>query len=131
MSQQTVLTPKTRSKSKVERPKLWKVILLNDDYTPREFVVTILKLVFRMGEERASAVMLTAHRRGACVIAVYAKDIAETKANEAMDLSKSKGYPLAFSTEPEESRRLKPPTSSMRALPASVPRRRRRPRGRS
>ena len=102
MSQQTVLTPKTRSKPKVERPKLWKVILLNDDYTPREFVVTILKLVFRMGEERASAVMLTAHRRGACVIAVYAKDIAETKANEAMDLSKSKGYPLAFSTEPEE-----------------------------
>src|SRR5262249_36478955 len=102
MSQQTVLTPRTKTKPKTERPKLWKVILLNDDYTPRELVVTILKLVFRMGEEKAYAVMLTAHRRGACVIAVYAKDIAETKANEAMDLAKSKGYPLAFSTEPEE-----------------------------
>ena len=102
MPQQTVIAPRTKVKPKTERPKLWKVILLNDDYTPREFVVTVLKLVFRMGEERAYAVMLTAHRRGACVIAVYAKDIAETKANEAMDLAKSKGYPLAFSTEPEE-----------------------------
>jgi ATP-dependent Clp protease adaptor protein ClpS len=55
-----------------------------------------------MGEERAYAVMLTAHRKGACVIAVYARDIAETKASEAMELAKSKGYPLAFSTEPEE-----------------------------
>ncbi len=72
------------------------MILLNDDYTPREFVVTVLKLVFRMGEERAYAVMLTAHRSGACVIAVYARDIAETKAKEAMELAKSKGYPLAF-----------------------------------
>jgi ATP-dependent Clp protease adaptor protein ClpS len=102
MSRQTVLTPRTTTKPKVERPKLWKVILINDDFTPREFVVTVLKLVFRMGEEKANAVMLTAHRRGVCVIAVYAKDIAETKANEAMDLAKSKGFPLAFSTEPEE-----------------------------
>ena len=102
MSEQTVVKPRTRTKPKTQRPPLWKVILLNDDYTPREFVVTVLKLVFRMGEERAYGVMLTAHRRGACVIAVYARDIAETKATEAMDLAKSKGYPLAFSTEPEE-----------------------------
>ncbi|MEA2880343.1 MAG: ATP-dependent Clp protease adaptor protein ClpS [Hyphomicrobiales bacterium] len=104
MSQQTVVAPKTKTKAKpkTQRPPLWKVILLNDDYTPREFVVTVLKLVFRMGEERAYAVMLTAHRKGACVIAVYARDIAETKASEAMELAKSKGYPLAFSTEPEE-----------------------------
>ena len=93
---------KVKVKPKLERPKLYKVMLLNDDYTPREFVVTVLKLVFRMGAERAYAVMLTAHRRGACVIAVFAKDVAETKANEAMDLAKSKGYPLAFSNEPEE-----------------------------
>ncbi len=102
MPDQTNVKPRTRTKPKVERPKLWKVILLNDDYTPREFVVTVLKLVFRMGEERAHAVMLTAHRRGACVIAVYTKDVAETKANEATDLGKSKGYPLFFTTEPEE-----------------------------
>ena len=98
----TTATPKTKVKTKTERPRLHKVILVNDDYTPREFVVTVLKLVFRMGEERAHAVMLTAHRKGACVIAVYARDIAETKASEAMELAKSKGYPLAFSTEPEE-----------------------------
>ena len=102
MSQQTVVTPRTKTKTKTQRPPLWKVILLNDDYTPREFVVVVLKSVFRMGEERAYAVMLTAHRKGACVIAVYTKDVAETKASEAMELAKEKGYPLAFSTEPEE-----------------------------
>ena len=100
MSQQTTVTPRTRTK--VERPKLWKVILLNDDYTPREFVVAVLKAVFHMGEEKAYAVMLTAHRRGACVIAVFTKDVADTKAKEATDLGKSKGYPLYFATEPEE-----------------------------
>ena len=102
MSQRTTVKPRTGTKPKVERPKLWKVILLNDDYTPREFVVAVLKAVFRMGEEKAYAVMLTAHRRGACVIAVFTRDVAETKATEAIDLAKSKGYPLYFSTEPEE-----------------------------
>ena len=102
MAEQTVVKPRTKTKTKTQRPPLWKVILLNDDYTPREFVVVVLKLVFRMGEEKAHAVMLTAHRRGVCVIAVYARDIAETKATEAMELARSKGYPLAFSTEPED-----------------------------
>src|SRR5882762_11838704 len=99
---QTAATPRTKLKPKTERPKLWKVILLNDDYTPREFVVMVLKAVFRMGEETAYAVMLTAHRRGACVIAVFTKDVAETKAKEATELGKSNGYPLFFTTEPEE-----------------------------
>src|SRR5437667_8331456 len=102
MSQQTTVKPRTKTKAKVERPKLWKVILLNDDYTPREFVVTVLKAVFRMSEGRAYIVMITAHQRGACVIAVFAKDIADTKAKEATELGKSKGYPLFFTTEPEE-----------------------------
>jgi ATP-dependent Clp protease adaptor protein ClpS len=87
---------------KVARPPLYKVILLNDDYTPREFVVKVLEAVFRMGAERAYAVMMTAHRKGACVIAVYARDVAETKAKEATELGRAKGYPLFFSTEPEE-----------------------------
>jgi len=64
--------------------------------------VAVLKAVFHMGEEKAYAVMLTAHRRGACVIAVFTKDVADTKAKEATDLGKSKGYPLYFTTEPEE-----------------------------
>ena len=102
MSQQTTITPKIKAKPKTERPKLWKVILLNDDYTPREFVVTVLKAVFRMGAETASRVMLTAHQKGACVIAVYTRDVAETKAKEATELGKAKGYPLFFTTEKEE-----------------------------
>jgi len=78
------------------------VILLNDDFTPREFVVAVLKAVFHMGEEKAYAVMLTAHRRGACVIAVFTRDVAETKAKEATELGKANGFPLFFTTEPEE-----------------------------
>ena len=81
---------------------MWKVILLNDDYTPREFVVAVLKAVFRMSAARAYHVMMTAHRRGVCVIAVYARDVAETKAKEATDMGRSKGYPLFFTTEKEE-----------------------------
>ena len=57
---------------------------------------------FRMSEEQAYKVMMTAHRRGVCVVAVYAKDVAETKATRATDAGRSKGYPLLFTTEPEE-----------------------------
>ena len=99
---QIAVKPRTKAKTKTERPKLYKVILLNDDYTPREFVVKVLEAVFRMSESQAYAVMLTAHRRGACVIAVYTRDVAETKAKEATELGKSQGYPLFFTTEPEE-----------------------------
>jgi ATP-dependent Clp protease adaptor protein ClpS len=102
MPQPSDTKPRTKPKLKVERPKLWKVILLNDDYTPREFVVMVLKAVFRMNESQAYAVMMTAHQRGACVIAVFTKDVAETKAKEATDLGKEHGYPLFFTTEPEE-----------------------------
>ena len=98
----TVTKPKTRVKTKVERPKLHKVILVNDDFTPREFVVTILKAEFRMTEEQAHKVMITAHRRGVCVVAVFTKDVAETKATRATDAGRTKGYPLLFTTEPEE-----------------------------
>jgi ATP-dependent Clp protease adaptor protein ClpS len=98
----TVVKPRTKTRTKTERPPLYKVILLNDDFTPREFVVQVLKAVFRMNAEHAHSVMLTAHRRGACVIAVYARDVAETKAKEATELGKHRGYPLFFTTEPEE-----------------------------
>ena len=94
--------PRTRTRLKTERPRLHKVILVNDDYTPREFVVLILKSEFRMNEDHAYRVMLTAHRRGTCVVAVYAQDIAETKATRATDAGRAKGYPLLFTTEPEE-----------------------------
>jgi len=98
----TLVKPRTKVRLKTERPPLYKVILLNDDYTPREFVVLVLKAVFRMNEDQAYRVMMTAHQKGACVIAVYVRDVAETKAKEATDLGKQKGYPLFFTTEPEE-----------------------------
>ena|ERR1700704_4040652 len=93
---------RTKVLVKTERPRLHKVILINDDFTPREFVVVILKAEFRMNEEQAYNVMLTAHRRGACVVAVFAKDVAETKATRATEAGRAKGYPLLFTTEPEE-----------------------------
>ncbi len=96
------LKPKTKVIPKTEKPKLYKVMLLNDDYTPREFVVLVLKSEFRMTEEQAYRVMITAHRKGLCVVAVFTKDIAETKASRATDMAQSKGYPLQFTTEPEE-----------------------------
>ena len=94
--------PRTRAKPKTERPRLHKVILLNDDYTPREFVVTVLKAEFGMSEEQAYRVMITAHQRGACVVAVYPRDVAETKATRGTEAGRRKGYPLQFTTEPEE-----------------------------
>jgi ATP-dependent Clp protease adaptor protein ClpS len=97
-----VTKSRTDVQPKVQRPRLHKVILLNDDYTPREFVVMVLKAEFRMNEDQAYSVMITAHRRGACVVAVFTKDIAETKATRATDAGRSKGYPLLFTTEPEE-----------------------------
>ena len=98
----TTVTPKTKVKTKIERPRLHKVILVNDDFTPREFVVTVLKGEFRMTEDQAHKVMITAHRRGVCVVAVFTKDVAETKATRATDAGRAKGYPLLFTTEPEE-----------------------------
>jgi ATP-dependent Clp protease adaptor protein ClpS len=97
----TATIPRTKTRTVTQRPPLWKVILLNDDYTPREFVVLVLKAVFRMNAERAYQVMITAHKKGACVIAVYTRDVAETKAKEATDLGRQKGYPLYFTTEKE------------------------------
>jgi ATP-dependent Clp protease adaptor protein ClpS len=96
----TETRPETRPKT--ERPKVYKVILLNDDYTPRDFVVIVLRAVFRMTTDQAHGVMLTAHRRGVCVVAVYTREIAETKATQATEMGQREGYPLMFTTEPED-----------------------------
>lgn len=97
-----VTTPKIALKPAVKRPRLYKVMLLNDDFTPREFVVCILKAEFRLSEDQAHQVMITAHQRGVCVVAVFTRDVAETKATRATDACKAAGFPLMFSTEPEE-----------------------------
>ncbi len=98
----TTTTPRIQLEVKVERPKLHKVILVNDDFTPREFVITVLRAEFRLSEEQARRVMMTAHQRGVCVVAVFTRDVAEAKATNAIDLARKQGYPLLFTTEPEE-----------------------------
>lgn len=98
----TITTPIDTVVLKPERPRLHKVILVNDDFTPREFVVTVLRAEFSLGEEQARRVMTTAHRRGVCVVGVFTKDVAETKATNATDAARKKDYPLLFTTEPEE-----------------------------
>ena len=97
-----LIRPRTKDEIKVERPRLHKVILINDDFTPREFVVVVLRTVFHTTEDEAYGIMLTAHRLGACVVAVFTREIAETKATEATDLGRQAGHPLTFTTEPEE-----------------------------
>ncbi len=94
--------PRAKTRPKTKRPRLYKVLLLNDDYTPREFVVAVLRAIFAMSDEQANRVMMTAHRLGTCVVAVYTLDIAETKAREGTEAGREAGYPLMFSTEPEE-----------------------------
>ena len=97
-----ITKPTAKTRVKTEGPRLHKVILLNDDYTPREFVVTVLKAEFRMTAEQAYRVMITAHKRGVCVVGVFAKDVAETKATRATEAGRRKGYPLQFTTERED-----------------------------
>ncbi len=102
MSDIDVLKPETITKPKIEQPRLYKVVLLNDDYTPREFVVQVLKAVFRTNEDQAYRIMMTAHQKGVCVVATYTRDVAESKATQGTDMGREKGHPLSFSTEPEE-----------------------------
>lgn len=91
------IKPKTQKKT--ERPPLWKVILVNDDYTPRGFVTKVLMSVFRMTEGEAEVVMLAAHMKGSCVVAVFTREVAETKAKMGNDAGARLGYPLTFTTE--------------------------------
>jgi len=98
----TVTVRKSRARAKPERPKLWKVILLNDDFTPRDFVIRVLQMVFRMSEDEALGVMLTAHKKGTCVVAVFTKEVADEKARIGTEAGARAGYPLTFTTEREE-----------------------------
>ena len=87
---------------KTAKPPLYKVMLVNDDYTPREFVVRLLKAEFRVPEAQANVIMLTAHTKGVCVVAVFTREIAEEKATRATDYAREHGFPLLFTSEPEE-----------------------------
>ncbi len=99
---ETITAPHVQLEIKTERPKLHKVMLVNDDFTPREFVVLVLKAEFRLNEGQASRVMMTAHQRGVCVAGVFTKEVAEAKATSATDMARKREYPLLFTTEPVE-----------------------------
>ncbi|WP_158746902.1 ATP-dependent Clp protease adapter ClpS [Acidisphaera sp. L21] len=98
----TITRSRTTTTIKVERPRLHKVLLVNDDYTPRNFVTKVLQAEFRLNESQAQRVMMTAHQKGICVVAVFPKDVAETKADNGTEAGRKEGYPLQFTTEPEQ-----------------------------
>jgi ATP-dependent Clp protease adaptor protein ClpS len=87
------------AKPKLKRPPLYQVVLLNDDYTPMDFVVQILEGFFQMGRERATQVMLQVHTRGKGVCGVFTRDIAETKVAQVNDYSRRHQHPLMCTLE--------------------------------
>lgn len=92
----TVVAP---AKPKTRKPPLYKVVLLNDDYTPMEFVVQVLQTFFKMPHDKAVQVMLTVHTRGKAVAGVYTHEIAETKVAQVNDFSRVNQHPLMCTLE--------------------------------
>ncbi|KOR33435.1 Clp protease ClpS [Achromatium sp. WMS3] len=87
------------AKPKLKQPPLYKVLLLNDDYTPMDFVVSVLQQFFYMNEERAYQIMMSVHNQGIGVCGVYTKDIAETKVHQVNDYARSCEHPLLCTME--------------------------------
>ncbi len=94
---QVGLATKTRAKPK--KPSQYKVLMLNDDYTPMEFVVMVLKRFFRMDLEQATRVMLHVHQRGVGVCGIFPYEVAETKVNQVMDCARENQHPLQCTLE--------------------------------
>ncbi len=95
----TGLVTKTRPKTK--KPSLYKVLLLNDDYTPMEFVVHILEKYFSKGREEATRIMLHVHQKGVGICGVFTYEVAETKVTQVMDVARQNGHPLQCTMEKE------------------------------
>ena len=89
----------TKTKAKPKKPSQYKVLLLNDDYTPMEFVVMVLKRFFGMDLEQATRVMLHVHQRGVGVCGVFPYEVAETKVNQVMDFARQNQHPLQCTLE--------------------------------
>ncbi|MEM7547747.1 MAG: ATP-dependent Clp protease adapter ClpS [Pseudomonadota bacterium] len=90
-----------KPKSKTQRPSMYKVMLLNDDYTPMEFVVHVLERIFGITNAQAVEIMLTVHRRGVAVVGVYSFEVAETKVTQVMDYAQRNQHPLQCTMEKE------------------------------
>jgi len=91
----------TQAKPKTKKPSMYKVLLLNDDFTPMEFVVLILERFFNADHQRAVSIMLTIHQKGLAVVGVYPHEIAETKVTQVMDFSRKNQHPLQCTMEKE------------------------------
>ena len=91
----------TLSKPKTAKPPMYKVILLNDDFTPMEFVVHILEKFFGINHDMAVNIMLTVHQKGLAVIGVFSHDVAESKVNQVMTYSRKNQHPLQCTMEKE------------------------------
>lgn len=89
----------TKTKAKPKKPSQYKVLLLNDDYTPMEFVVMVLKRFFGMDLEQATRVMLHVHQKGVGVCGVFPYEVAETKVNQVMDFARQNQHPLQCTLE--------------------------------
>lgn len=89
----------TKTRAKPKKPSQFKVLMLNDDYTPMEFVVIVLKRFFNMNLEQATRVMLHVHQRGVGVCGIFPYEIAETKVNQVMDFAKQNQHPLQCTLE--------------------------------
>ena len=89
----------TRTRAKPKKPSQYKVLMLNDDYTPMEFVVMCLKRFFRMDLEQATRVMLHVHQKGVGVCGVFPYEVAETKVNQVMDCARENQHPLQCTLE--------------------------------
>ena len=98
----SVAEPKTKTKPKLERPKLYKVLIHNDDFTPREFVVVVLREIFAKSEADSVSIMLHAESHGFAVAGVYTFEIAETKVAQTMAAATENGFPFLCTMEPED-----------------------------
>jgi ATP-dependent Clp protease adaptor protein ClpS len=97
---ESILT-ESRNEQKLERPRMWRVLLHNDDYTTQEFVVWVLETVFRKGRAEAFTIMMSVHRSGLGVAGVYTHDVAETKLKVTQQMAEEQEFPLLVTMEPE------------------------------
>jgi ATP-dependent Clp protease adaptor protein ClpS len=91
----------TKTKPKTKKPSLYKVLLLNDDYTPMEFVVLVLEQFFNKGREDATRIMLHVHQHGVGICGLYTYEVAETKVTQVMDFARQHQHPLQCTMERE------------------------------